>query len=132
MIASRIAAVACAAAVLAATGASAQEAPAGSGLTLAETAALNYDYTQAGADSVLVAGTLTIQGANTVTVTPVGSELPPSRITLFTFGALAGGENLANWSVEAPGLKSYDITLNTTETSVYVRLRKIGTLVLLR
>ena len=103
-----------------------------SGLTLAETAALNYDYTQAGADSVQVAGTLTIQGANTVTVTPVGSELPPSRITLFTFGALAGGENLANWSVEAPGLKSYDITLNTTETSVYVRLRKIGTLVLLR
>ena len=102
------------------------------GATLAPSAALTYDYTSAAADSVHVAGTLTIQGTNTVHLAAIGGALPPSRVTLFTFGALAGGENLGGWLVQAPGLHSYEVTLNTDATSIYVRLRKIGTLIILQ
>mgnify|MGYP000927906826 CR=1 FL=1 len=76
-----------------------------------------------------VSGTLTITGANTVTLTAINSSCPPSRVTLFTFGALAGRENLADWSLQTQGLDQFEVTLNTDETSVYVRIRRIGTLI---
>ncbi len=101
-------------------------------LTLADSATLNYDYTSATADSVAVAGTVTIQGTNVVTLAAVGGATPPSRVTLFTFHALAGGDNLSGWTVQTSGLHAYEITLNKDVASIYVRIRRIGTLISVR
>jgi len=100
-----------------------------SDLTLSPAVSLHYDYNASVADTVHVDGTLTITGANTVTLTAINSSCPPSRVTLFTFGALAGRENLADWSLQTQGLDQFEVTLNTDETSVYVRIRRIGTLI---
>jgi hypothetical protein len=78
-----------------------------SDLTLSPAVSLHYDYNASVADTVHVDGTLTITGANTVTLTAINSSCPPSRVTLFTFGALAGRENLADWSLQTQGLDQF-------------------------
>jgi len=98
------------------------------GLSLPADTALSYDYTAAAADTVQVNGTLTVQGTNTVTLVALGEVQPPSRVTLFTFSALAGADPLGCWKVEGLGLSSYKIDLEKNATSLYVRIRRVGTL----
>jgi len=99
------------------------------GLSLPAGTALNYDYTGTAADSVHVDGTLTVQGANTVTLMAIGAALPPSRVTLFTFDALAGADPLGSWKVQGLGLSSYKVDLEKNATSLYLRIRRVGTLI---
>jgi len=98
------------------------------GLSLPADTALSYDYTDTAADTVHVSGTLTIQGTNTVTLVAIGAALPPSRVTLFTFSALAGADPLGSWKVEGLGLSAYKVDLEKNATSLYLRIRRVGTL----
>ena len=98
------------------------------GLSLPADTALSYDYTDTAADTVHVSGTLTIQETNTVTLVAIGAALPPSRVTLFTFSALAGADPLGSWKVEGLGLSAYKVDLEKNATSLYLRIRRVGTL----
>jgi autotransporter-associated beta strand protein len=100
-----------------------------SNLTLAAGATLAFDYTATTSDSVRVTGTLAVQGTNTVVLSGIGSVQPPSRITLFTFGALTGLENLASWSVQGVGLAGKQVRVRSDATSVHVTITPSGTLI---
>ena len=100
----------------------------GGNLTLAAGATNVFDYVSATADTVSVAGTLTLQGANTV-VLSLNGQPPPAQITLFTFGTLVGEDYLSSWSVQGEGLASYGKKVKRVgNNSVVLYLFRLGTL----
>ena len=96
-------------------------------LTVPAGMALNYDFTSSTSDVVNVSGTLTLQGANTVVLNPIGTARPPGRITLFTFGTLSGQANTASWTVQGTRLEGYQLSVRTDANSVYVNCAPVGT-----
>lgn len=100
-----------------------------SNLTLAAGATFACDHNTTSADTVRVTGTLAVQGANTVQLSAIGAAPPPSRFTLFTFGALTGAENLGGWIVQGVGLAGKNVKVRSEATSIYVTISPRGTLI---
>jgi hypothetical protein len=97
------------------------------GLTLATGVTNRVEYTADSADSVAVTGTLKLEGAGTVELSPIGAVPPPNTMTLFTFGALLGEEHLADWTVTGQGLSGKCVRLKRVSNSLVVTISPIGT-----
>lgn len=100
-----------------------------SNLTVAAGTALCYDYTATTSDVVNVTGTLTLQGAgNPVTLNGIGAITPPpKRITLFTFGTVAG--DTSGWTVQGALQPGYSYQVRTDANSVYISVAPMGTMI---
>lgn len=103
----------------------------GGNLTLAAGATNAFDYVAGVADTVSVAGTLTLQGANTVELSLNGQQ-PPAQMTLFTFSSLVGEEYLTTWTVQGAGLGPYATKVKRLGNSVVLYAFRNGTLLSVR
>ena len=99
-----------------------------SGLTLASGVTNAVDCSTTEADAVNVKGTLTLLGSGMVEVSLSDPRHPPAQVTLFTFNALASGENLTSWSVTGvPG--GFRAKLSTQANSIVMTISRVGTLI---
>lgn len=113
------------------TSASAGVLTVGGNLILAAGATNVFDCVSAAADTVSVAGTLTLQGANTVDLS-LNGQPPPAQMTLFTFSSLVGEAHLATWAVQGAGLGPYATKVKRLGNSVVLYAFRNGTLLSVR
>ena len=99
----------------------------GGNLTLAAGATNAFDYVSATADTVSVAGTLTLQGVNTVELA-LNGQPPPAQMTLFTFSSLVGEGYLTAWTVQGAGLGPYTTRVKRVGNSIVLSAFLNGTL----
>jgi len=103
----------------------------GGNLTLAAGVTNAVDYVSGTSDVINVTGTLAVSGPGTIALSLNGQK-PPSQMTLFTFGAISGENNLAAWSVLGEGLKPYTTRVKVVGTSVVLNVFRCGTVFSLR
>jgi autotransporter-associated beta strand protein len=103
----------------------------GGNLILAAGATNAFDYVAGVSDTVSVAGTLTLQGANVVELS-LNGQPPPEQMTLFTFNTLVGEGFLTTWSVQGAGLKPYSTRVKRVGNSVVLNVFRNGTLISVR
>lgn len=101
-------------------------------LILAAAPVIEIDVDASGGDRIEVSGSLTLSASGVVEVTiPAGVKPPPSQ-RLFTFGTLAGAQNLSGWSVQVEPTGVYSAKLVQVEQGIDIQYIQKGTMIRLR